>query len=138
MEMYDLNSLVEPISAAGWNLFAATGINDRGQISGQGKFDPDGPGGVAEVTHGFLLTPIVQQPGDFNFDGVVDAADYVMWRNSGGSASAYDDWRGNFGNAIGSNSGAIGSKVAAVPEVTAIHLIIAGLYACAGLRRNAR
>ena len=39
--------------------------------------------------------------GDFNGDNVVDAADYVVWRNSGGSQSAYDLWRANFGQTGG-------------------------------------
>ena len=39
--------------------------------------------------------------GDFNGDNVVDAADYVVWRKSGGSQSAYDLWRANFGHTGG-------------------------------------
>lgn len=41
----------------------------------------------------------VTQPleGDFNFDGSVDAADYVMWRRLGMSTPKYNDWRQNFG-----------------------------------------
>ncbi len=35
--------------------------------------------------------------GDFNNDGVVDAADYVAWRNSGNSLIDYATWRANFG-----------------------------------------
>jgi hypothetical protein len=54
-------------------------------------------------------------PGDFNADGTVDAADYVVWRkNVGGQfdESDYLDWRTNFGrsNAAGSSS------LAAIPE----------------------
>lgn len=36
-------------------------------------------------------------PGDFNADGVVDAADYVVWRSSDGSPSGYDAWRSSIG-----------------------------------------
>jgi hypothetical protein len=39
-------------------------------------------------------------PGDFNRDGLVDAADYVVWRNGLGtqySQADYDVWRANFG-----------------------------------------
>jgi probable HAF family extracellular repeat protein len=54
----NLNSLVEPVSAAGWLLVDARAINDVGQIVGSGDFDPDGPGGVDPVTKAFLLTPI--------------------------------------------------------------------------------
>ena len=35
--------------------------------------------------------------GDFNQDGVVDGADYVMWRNSNASQTGYNSWRTNFG-----------------------------------------
>jgi hypothetical protein len=66
-------------------------------------------------------------PGDFNEDGRVDAADYVVWRNGVGSLYAEDDynvWRANFGRAVGG----IGNlSLAAVPEpitVTAFALAI--------------
>ena len=36
--------------------------------------------------------------GDFNQNGIVDGADYVVWRKSGGNAAAYQLWRSNFGN----------------------------------------
>jgi uncharacterized sulfatase len=36
--------------------------------------------------------------GDFNHDGTVDAADYVVWRKSGlHEEQGYEDWRGNLG-----------------------------------------
>ncbi|MEX2546100.1 MAG: hypothetical protein WD316_13305 [Phycisphaeraceae bacterium] len=35
--------------------------------------------------------------GDYNGDGVVDAADYVVWRKTDGSAEGYNTWRTNFG-----------------------------------------
>jgi hypothetical protein len=35
--------------------------------------------------------------GDFNGDGKVDAADYVVWRSSINTQAAYDTWRANFG-----------------------------------------
>jgi hypothetical protein len=56
--MVDLNTLVEPMSGAGWILQSAQSINDLGQIAGYGMFDPDGPGGAVAVERGFLLTPI--------------------------------------------------------------------------------
>ena len=40
--------------------------------------------------------------GDYNGNGAVDAADYVLWRKSpgdfGGSPTGYNTWRSNFGN----------------------------------------
>jgi hypothetical protein len=54
-------------------------------------------------------------PGDFNADGTVDAADYVVWRkNDGGQFDEADylDWRTNFDR----SSAAGGSSLSAVPE----------------------
>jgi hypothetical protein len=69
-------------------------------------------------------------PGDFNHDGTVDAADYVVWRKSLGSASDFELWRGNFG-ATGGGTGAnaanasSGSAPSSVPEPPALPLIAA-------------
>jgi hypothetical protein len=35
---------------------------------------------------------------DFNFNGQVDAADYVLWRNMSGSSAQFATWRANFGS----------------------------------------
>jgi hypothetical protein len=35
--------------------------------------------------------------GDFNRDGMVDAADYVFWRKNYDSSPGYETWRANFG-----------------------------------------
>jgi probable HAF family extracellular repeat protein len=56
--MIDLNTLLDPISSAGWTLKTAEAINDFGQIVGNGLFDPDGPGGSPAVERAFMLTPI--------------------------------------------------------------------------------
>jgi hypothetical protein len=76
------------------------------------------------INEGELTLPIL--PGDYNADGTVDAADYVVWRKNHGSATPmpndttpgsvtaddYEVWRRNFGIAPGTLSGLI----AAVPE----------------------
>jgi autotransporter-associated beta strand protein len=73
--------------------------------------------------------------GDFNDNGVVDAADYVLWRTGGplqnevsdvgvNNAQDYIDWRARFGNS-GSGSG----NSAAVPEPTTAALIAFALTA---------
>jgi probable HAF family extracellular repeat protein len=46
----DLNTLIDP--SAGWTLFHANGINDRGQIVGSGQ-------NKSFQTHAFLLTPAI-------------------------------------------------------------------------------
>jgi hypothetical protein len=72
-------------------------------------------------------------PGDFNFDGTVDAADYVEWRNGLGSLyspSHYDIWRSHFGALLGSRSGSGASAEslsAAIPEPACIALSVIGL-----------
>jgi hypothetical protein len=67
-------------------------------------------------------------PGDFNEDGFVDAADYVVWRKNPGNfpPNAYDTWRANFGNPPGSGSSLGGNSQ--VPEPATIGLVLfAGL-----------
>jgi hypothetical protein len=80
-------------------------------------------------------------PGDFNRDGAVDAADYVVWRNTlgasrpnysgaDGNGSGIVDqedhavWRANFGEML---PAAAGSLVAAVPEPVTVVLVGVGL-----------
>jgi hypothetical protein len=57
-------------------------------------------------------------PGDFNNDGKVDVADYVVWRKTDGAPEGYMEWRTNFGRTAG--AGAALSGGAAVPEPSAI------------------
>ncbi len=73
-------------------------------------------------------------PGDFNNDGRVDAADYVLWRkNNINGEQGYNDWRTNFGRTAGSGSG----LSAAVPEPGSVALLMTGgLLAAARWRRN--
>jgi hypothetical protein len=66
--------------------------------------------------------------GDFNDDGVVDAADYVVWRRGLGSSydqTHYNAWRSNFGASTGTGSGTIAG--ASVPEPASGALLILGL-----------
>jgi hypothetical protein len=79
-------------------------------------------------------------PGDYNNNGVVDAADYGLWRKGGPLANEVDSpgtvngadytaWLARFGNTSGSGAGS-GIGAAAVPEPTAVLLVAAGLGAC--------
>jgi hypothetical protein len=73
-----------------------------------------------------LLPEPAGATGDFNNNGVVDAADYVLWRNGGelaneggvtpGMATPEDfaHWRAHFGETAG--GGASAGQAAAVPE----------------------
>jgi hypothetical protein len=72
--------------------------------------------------------------GDYNDDGVVNAADYVVWRNNENTANVlpndeiggtigqdhYDQWANNFGDGLGSGSGQLS---AAVPEPSVVQLL---------------
>jgi T5SS/PEP-CTERM-associated repeat protein len=62
-------------------------------------------------------------PGDYNGDGAVDAADYVVWRKTDGSQEGYDTWRANFGATAGSGAGGAYPANAAVPEPTCFALL---------------
>jgi hypothetical protein len=63
----------------------------------------------------FTLTPPLL--GDYNFDGNVDAADYIVFRKglSGDLSSHYDHWREHFGK---SASGA--GQLASIPEPSSV------------------
>jgi hypothetical protein len=72
-------------------------------------------------------------PGDFNGDGKVDAADYVVWRKTDGSQAGYDDWRTNFGRTSGSGAE---QSAGAVPEAASLALLAIGFSAAVSLRRQ--
>jgi hypothetical protein len=63
-------------------------------------------------------------PGDFNDDGIVNAADYVVWRKTDGSQAGYDLWRANFGRTAGHGSLASGT----VPEPATAMLLLAAIH----------
>lgn len=83
--------------------------------------------------------------GDYNNDGSVNAADYVLWRKGTGvlanevadpgafSAADYSEWRARFGNPAGSGSSLAGG---AVPEPGTISGLILGAITVLGLRRR--
>jgi hypothetical protein len=68
---------------------------------------------------------------DFNHDHQIDAADYVVWRRTGGSAGDFDLWRAHFGESIPAGSGS-----SAVPEPSSLLLAAAALPLVVGGRRR--
>ena len=67
-------------------------------------------------------------PGDFNGDGLVDAADYTVWRDTGGPIEDYNTWVANYGAPPSSSSSA------SVPEPSTMSLLTLGMLS---LRRIA-
>src|SRR5262249_37648130 len=88
----------------------------------------------ALYTSGVLSVDAAGVPGDYNGNGIVDAGDYTVWRDTLGSttnlaadgngngvidAGDYGVWKANFGNHSGSGA----SANAAVPEPATLTLL---------------
>jgi hypothetical protein len=92
--------------------------------------------GTAKLT--FIPVPM----GDYNRDGTVDAADYVVWRKGLGTTytqADYDVWRANFGQTIG-GGGVLPSAdplPIGVPEPATLTLLIMAMVAHHARRRSA-
>ena len=97
--------------------------------------------GIAyEVMYDITAAP-VGVPGDYNANGTVDAADYVLWRqgdlaaDGDGStvvdAADYDFWSARFGNPAAPGAGSSLGQGGEVPEPTSLVLIGLGLIAFA-------
>jgi hypothetical protein len=96
-----------------------------------------------------LLTIVLGPPpatGDYNDDGIVNAADYVVWRNSVGHMGVglaadgdgdgeindgdYSLWRMHFGEAVGSSGSTVDS--AAVPEPLGQSMLLVAIITITG------
>jgi len=115
-------------------------VIDMGGTRGDPNFSSDYPNaGKGQI---FMLVPVL--PGDYNDNGIVDTADFTVWRDHLGTTFAlpnevsgttpgavtiedYNAWKARFGNSL---AGA-GSDSAAVPEPSSAILL---LLACMGLR----
>jgi hypothetical protein len=59
-------------------------------------------------------------PGDYNSDGLVNAADYTVWRDSVGTGNVigtYAQWSANYGRSAAASS-------LAIPEPTGVLLVL--------------
>jgi hypothetical protein len=87
------------------------------------------------------LSVIQALAGDFNGDGRVDAADYVVWRKYDGTPTGYNTWRAHFGQTAGSGSAghplgaSAGSLSAAVPEPISLGLLLCVIAPLVRVRR---
>lgn len=73
--------------------------------------------------------------GDYNQNGIVDAADYVVWREGLGTTYTQNDyvvWRANFGKVAG--SGSLAAANAAVPEPSVGAALILAAFTVAAFR----
>jgi autotransporter-associated beta strand protein len=102
-----------------WGKIGSGAAHETSLITGTGLLNVTSAGGV---------------PGDFNGNGIVDAADYVLWRKGGplqnevdtpGTVNGQDylDWRARFGNTSGSGSGS-SLAAGAVPEPATLVLLM--------------
>jgi hypothetical protein len=102
------------------------------------------PGLVFDVIYNptlvqLTVVPGMNLPGDYNLDGTVDAADYVVWRKTDATQGGYNAWRANYGRTAASAS-ATGAANIAVPESNSFLLssiTIALLCGRAALSRRA-
>jgi hypothetical protein len=128
-----------PTSGQGgfWLGGLSTGVSDEGAYLFNGwidevryqSFNPLSAGAFNPTA--FLIRDPAG-PGDFNDDGAVDAADYVVWRKTDGSQGTYDAWRTNFGDTAGGAS----LTMRAVPEPQALLIFAGALFAAVPYRRR--
>jgi hypothetical protein len=94
--------------------------------------------GTLDATFDNVSATAVPEPrlvGDYNQNGTVDAADYVVWRTGLGTTytqTDYDVWRANFGQSAGSGAALPSAEPlsAAVPEPASFVLLMMAVGCC--------
>jgi hypothetical protein len=95
-------------------------------------FQPGSEGGAVHIDRSLIEILPDSLLGDFNNDGAVDAADYIVWRKGLGTVYTPDDlntWRANFGVTLGAGSDTIakgGAILPIVPEPASVLLVAVG------------
>ena len=103
--------------------------------------DDNGVPSVAEWVRATLPSPGL--PGDFNLDGAVDAADYVVWRKGVGTSytqADYIDWQKHFGESAVVGSGYFVEPTVStlVPEPANLWLAVWGAGAMVIIRQRTK
>lgn len=96
--------------------------------------------GLGQITGGvvFASLAVSDLPGDYNNDGVVNAADYTVWRDGAAPNSGpagYDLWADNYGQTAFSAS-STGSAGTAIPEPSSALLLLLFALAPSLARRS--
>jgi hypothetical protein len=135
-----------------WKNDAGIGIMDPSAVAGDLlKISGVDVRAMDAIGYNLVVTPSLA--GDYNSNGVVDAADYVVWRKNAGTSNAlpnnliggtigmaqYNQWRADFGNtAPGSGSGTGAMANAVVPEPASLLQIILVALMLPACRRRSR
>jgi hypothetical protein len=82
-----------PNEGDSWQIISAGGGIDQAFTSIPPEFSVQKQGNNLMLYYG--AAPGLN--GDFNNDGVVDAADYLAWRKNDGTLEGYNAWKNNFG-----------------------------------------
>ena len=95
------------------------------------------------MSAGLAINAAAFLPGDYNHDDRVDAADFVVWRDTLGSITElvadgsgnsvvdeadYDVWRANFGFVFGESPAAGAAPLAAIPEPSGTAIIASAVF----------
>jgi autotransporter-associated beta strand protein len=140
------------------------GVNDRvstlildGAQQPNGTYGSSQSGAVNKLDFYFAGTGVITVgpsilAGDYNNDGVVNAADYVVWQNNIGQpsqtlpndttgvivgAAQYNLWQSNFGDTVPAPGAGSSLGGAAVPEPSSVALLVLGLIAAGIVKRSA-
>jgi T5SS/PEP-CTERM-associated repeat protein/autotransporter-associated beta strand protein len=87
---------------------------------------------------GLLRVTSVGLPGDYNDDGAVNAADYVVWRKTDGSQAGFQMWQANFGKTLGTGANTLPNVTIdrAIPEPASALLLIMAWAAAVTIKRR--